>query len=166
MPTKPWSPKVGDVLFQCIADQDDDGRCAVSIAEWVVRTLRAKDGQQCAFLVAKNEFTWIKKPGKSQEYNWAVSIDGLWRKTHPIGGGLPFDLFATRRQALLGEIESQKKALKRRNTYPGTTPEDAAGELARHERLLSVLRGRITGITNRANTAKAERATVKAPAGY
>lgn len=159
MPTKPWTPNVGDVLFQCLADQEDDGRCSVSIGEWVVRTIRAKDGKQCAFLVNKNEFTWIKNPGKSQEYNWAASIDGLWRKTHPIGGEPPFDLFSTKRQALLGEIESQKKSLKRRNTIPGTTPEDAAAELARHERLLSVLRGRITGIANRVKTAKAVRAT-------
>ncbi len=154
MPTKPWTPKVGDVLFRCYSDQKDDGRCSVSIVEWVVRTIRAKDGQQCASLIEKNEFTWVKKPGKSQEYNWAKSIDGLWRKTHPIGGELPFDFFSTRRQALLGEIESQKRSLKRRNAFPGTTPEDAAEELARHERLLSVLRGRITGISNQTKKAK------------
>jgi hypothetical protein len=159
MATKPWAPKVGDVLFRCLTDQEDDGRCSVSITEWVVRTIRAKDGQQCAFLVEKNEFTWVKKPGKSQEYNWAASIDGLWRKTHPIGREPPFDLFSTKRQALLGEIESQTKSLKRRNMLPGTSPEESAEELARHERLLSVLRGRITGIANRAKTAKAVRAS-------
>lgn len=153
-----WNPKIGDCLVAAHAEVDDDGKCSVTTAEWVVRTIQNRktlDGiQRTAFLVQRNEFTWVKEKGKSQRYDWAPQIDTLWRKSHPIGGELPYGLFSTIRQALVGEIATIKATIKRHIGWGTMTPDETKDFEDRYNRLIAVVNGRITRL---ANQSKAKR---------
>lgn len=153
-----WSPKVGDSLFSAHAECDDTGKCSVSINEWVVRTIQSrKAGQKTgtgpalvASLIQKNEFTWVKEKGKSQQFAWAAQIDSVWRQSHPVGANPPYGLYTTKRQALVAQIASVKERTKRRQQHGLVVGDELAICEAQDARLIAVINSRITRLANEA----------------
>lgn len=165
---KIWNPKVGDILYTAYADVEDDGKCSVCIYEWVVRTILNRTTGQHTFagipvrvatLIQKNEFTWVKKKGKSQDFDWAKPVDPFWRKSYPTGNDFPHGYYTTKRQALVAEMTRVKASMKP-GGWKDSLPEEEKKAIAENDkRLLSLVQSRITRIANVAGTKRLQSAT-------
>jgi len=154
---KVWNPKVGDVLYRVSADiNDEDNKCSVEIDEWVVRTILTRTKGKHTFmgipvrvatLIERNKFTWIKAKGKTQAYDWAKTIDPLWRKSLPVGT-LPLNLYSTKRQALMAEISATNTRMKPGGWHDKLTEDEKKEYDAYDTRILSALKSRLTRLGN------------------
>lgn len=117
------SIKVGNVYYEAWIDDD----AKLGLDEWHVRTVR--DGK--AYMVAKKDWTWVKRSTKTGDYGWAAKIDDWNKKTVPADGPLPEMLKTTKIAAYRAALPEAERVAKRAN------------------KLVATLRARVTTIKNR-----------------